>query len=132
MTSRKCESAGLFPFLLHSRSLALAFSSLAFFLKPVHFRHVWGFHVKTSCFYILIKRQISRSRVAHRLGSEHHRLGWYSVGSLLWRRKFSMHYLVFNDIHATLAWNCKYIPFNPHVSCFNVLLTNSMLNITFC
>ena len=89
------------------RPRILAFSSLAFFLKPLHFRHVWGFHVKTSCFYFLIKRQSSRSRVVHRLGSEHHRLGWNSVGSLLWRRKISMHYLVFHDIHATLARNCN-------------------------
>ena len=39
--------------LSHPRSLALALShSRALrFINPVYFRHVWGFHVKTSRFY---------------------------------------------------------------------------------
>ena len=38
----------------------------------------------------------------------------------------------FHDIHATLSVNCKYISFNPNIPCFNVKLTNSMQNFTFC
>ena len=93
---RECEGEG--PRVRLSRSLAvalslprtLAFSSLAFlprcrtlapssshsrileprvFLKPVNFRHVWGFYVKTSRFYFKIKSRGSRSRVAP---TEHH------------------------------------------------------------
>ena len=37
-----------------------------------------------------------------------------------------------HDIHPTLSMNCKYISFNPNVPCLNVILTNSMQNITFC
>ena len=37
-----------------------------------------------------------------------------------------------HDIHVTLSRKCKYISFNPYVTCFNVILTNSMQKITFC
>ena len=30
-----------------------------------------------------------------------------------------------HDMHATLSRNCKYISFNPSVTCLNVILTNS-------
>ena len=56
----------------------------------------------------------------------------YSVWSLLWRKNISMHNLVLShDMHVTLSRNCKYISINPNVPCLNVILTNSMKNITF-
>ena len=36
-----------------------------------------------------------------------------------------------HDMQAMLSRNCKYISFNPNVPCLNVILTNSMQNITF-
>ena len=37
-----------------------------------------------------------------------------------------------HDIHVTLSRTCKYMSFNLHVSCLNVILTNSMQNFNFC
>ena len=69
---REARDRELSHSLSHSRSLALALSlsRASRFLKPVNFRHVWGFYVKTSRFYFKIKRRGSRSRVAP---TEHHR-----------------------------------------------------------
>ena len=47
-----------------SLALELSHSRASRFLKPVNFRHVWGFHVKTSRFYFQIKKWGSRSWVA--------------------------------------------------------------------
>ena len=54
---RRGSEISLAPWLSHSRSLALALSHsrASRFLKPVNFRRVWGFHVKTSRFYFYKK-----------------------------------------------------------------------------
>ena len=71
------------PSLSHTRSLALALSRsrASRFFKPVNFRHVCGFRVKTSRFYFKVKRRGSRSRVAP---TEHHRL---SKTRIMYQRK---------------------------------------------
>ena len=88
------------PSLSHSRSLALALSHsrASRFLKPVNFRHVWGFHVKTSRFYFKINRRGSRSRVAP---TEHYTL-YIFVLYLYWNI-----FLFSNDV-AMGVWMIEY------------------------
>ena len=50
-------------------ALALSRSRATRFLKPINFRNVWSFHVKSSRFYFYIKRRGSRSPVVR---TEHH------------------------------------------------------------
>ena len=57
-----------------------------------------------------------------------------TVGSLLWRKNISMHYLVFPMIcmlrYPEIVNTSHLILIN--VPCLNIILTNSMQNITFC
>ena len=66
------------------RDVALSHSRASRFLKPVNFRHVWGFHV-FSCenlafLFLKIKRRGSRSRVAP---TKHH-----SIRKMLFKEIF--------------------------------------------
>ena len=70
-----------------SLALALSWSRASRFLKTINFRHVGGFHVKTSRFYFSIKRRGSRSRVTP---TEHHTFLMFSqcANNSLWGYHF--------------------------------------------